>query len=54
MVDWQGLLKWTLANSDGTTNKDLKPMDEERRKWLEEALTHFCLDEVKKKHIFFT
>jgi len=37
-MDWTGLLKWSIANTDGTVKKDIKPMDEERKKWLMEAL----------------
>ena len=48
MVDLNSLLKWTLANSDGKKYKYIKPMQVERKKWLEEALTHNCMDEVRK------
>jgi len=40
MVDWQGLLKWSLGFQDGTheTSKEFKPMSKEDRDWLEAAM----------------
>ncbi|KAL4479530.1 hypothetical protein ABPG72_011852 [Tetrahymena utriculariae] len=48
MLDWKGLLKWSITNSDGTQKKDIKPMDEETKKWLMEALAEHALQDVKK------
>jgi hypothetical protein len=49
MVDWPGLLKWSVTQSDGTTfNKDMKPMDQETKKWLEEAMEELTFNEVKR------
>lgn len=49
MVDWPGLLKWSLKFQDSTDKKsDFKPMDEETKKWLAEALESASLDHVKK------
>lgn len=45
-MDWQGLLKWSIAQSDGTSSKDIKPMDDETKKWLREAFEHYSFDEV--------
>jgi hypothetical protein len=42
MVDWQGLLKFSLKYSDGTTKSEFKEMTEDNKKWLEEAMSHFC------------
>ena len=36
--DWPGLLKWSLQFQDGTSPSPNVEMDEEKRKWLEEAL----------------
>jgi len=47
MVDWPGLLKWSLKYSDGTKNKDdLKPMDDDTKKWLTEAIKAYTFDEI--------
>jgi len=49
MVDWPGLLKWTLTQSDGTTfDSDSKPMSEEEKKWLQEAIESYTFDEAKR------
>lgn len=50
MVDWPGLLKWSLKYQDSpsTQTKDIKPMDEETKKWLEEALKAYSIDHVEK------
>jgi hypothetical protein len=36
--DWLGLLKWSLAHSDGTTTSEAKEMSEEDKKWLEKVM----------------
>lgn len=48
MLDWKGLLKWSITHSDGTVKKDIKPMDEENKKWLLEALAEHALQDVKR------
>lgn len=49
MVDWPGLLKWTLTQSDGTTaDTSIKPMTEEEKKWLQEAIEAYTFDEAKR------
>lgn len=35
MVDWQGLLKFTLKYSDGTAPTAFKQMSLEDKRWLE-------------------
>lgn len=49
-MDWPGLLKWTMKNSEGTKleDKDIKPMCEEDAKWLEEAFESFHFNEMKE------
>lgn len=49
-MDWPGLLKWTMQNSDGSNlvDKDLKLMSEEEAKWLEEAFESFQFNEMKE------
>ena len=47
MVDWPGLLKWSLKFQDSASSgKDIKPMDEATRKWLEEALKAHSVDHI--------
>mmetsp|Transcript_44116 Transcript_44116/g.50993 ORF Transcript_44116/g.50993 Transcript_44116/m.50993 type:complete len:378 (+) Transcript_44116:31-1164(+) len=48
MVDWPGLFKWSVQYHDGTTHKNIGPMDAERRKWLQEAMEAYTFDEVKR------
>jgi len=49
MVDWPGLLKWSLKYQDNyTSSKDIKPMDEATKKWLEEAFKAYSIDHVTK------
>jgi hypothetical protein len=49
-MDWPGLLKWTMKNSDPSNlvDKDITPMKEEDAKWLEEALESFHFNEMKE------
>jgi hypothetical protein len=49
MVDWPGLLKWSLSTQDGTTapNPNLQPMDKDTQKWLEEAMEEVSFSEIK-------
>ena len=35
---WLGLLKWTLANSDGTQPSDTHPINVEDKLWLEKVM----------------
>lgn len=48
MLDWQGLLKFTLKHADGTKSSNFTPMSEEDKKWLEEAMQHYCNSEIKR------
>lgn len=48
MVDWPGLLKFSLTHTDGTHKSDFTEMDPERRKWLEEAINHYTMAEVRR------
>ena len=34
MIDWEGLLKFTLKYTDGTKSSDFKEMSEGDKKWL--------------------
>lgn len=45
---WLGMLKWSLAQSDGTRASEVRPMSEHDKKWLEEALQSLTVDEVKR------
>ncbi len=49
-MDWPGLLKWSMKNSEGSklVDKDIKPMSEEDAKWLEEALENLQFNEMKE------
>jgi len=53
MVDWNGLLKYTLTMKDGTKNSDFKEMDKETQKWLEEAMEDYTFNEIKRCHEIF-
>ena len=46
--DWLGLLKWTIAHSDGTSSTTAEPMDLENRKWLEEVMTQAVRDDPQR------
>lgn len=48
MLDWEGLLKFSLQYSDGTKKSEFKPMSPEDRAFLEAALNEFCNSEVKR------
>ena len=49
MVDWPGLLKWSLQFQDETRSSDnIKPMSEEDKKWLAEALESYSFDDIKR------
>lgn len=47
---WLGLLKWSLAYSDGTrpSSESLAPMSEEDRKFLESVMQDGIIDEGKR------
>lgn len=42
MIDWEGLLKFSLKYTDGTKKSEFKEMDSNDKKWLEEAMQHYC------------
>ncbi|KAJ6407852.1 hypothetical protein OIU84_011208 [Salix udensis] len=44
--NWDGLLKWSLAHSDGTTSN--RNLSEEDRKWFLEAMQSQSVDVVKR------
>lgn len=48
MVDWPGLLKWSLAQTDSTHPSQLSPMDPDTRQWLRKALESFAFHEKAK------
>lgn len=45
-LDWDGLLKWSLANSDGT--RPPRQLSEEDRKWFVEAMQAQTVDVIKR------
>jgi hypothetical protein len=49
-MDWPGLLKWSMKNTESGNlqEKDFKPMKEEDSKWLTEALENFQFNEMKE------
>lgn len=47
MVDWPGLLKWSLAHTDSTSSS-CQPMDPNTRQWLREALESFAFTEKEQ------
>ena len=48
MIDWQGLLKFTLKHTDGTKQSEFKEMSEADKKWLEEAMKHYSNSEITR------
>lgn len=46
--DWEGLLKFTLQYTDGTSESNFKEMSAEDKKWLEEAMQQYCNSELKR------
>ena len=48
MVDWQGLLNWSLQYQDGTKPSQFKQMSEEDRKFIEDAFESVVLNEMKE------
>lgn len=48
MVDWPGLLKWSLAHTDTTSPSPFRPMDPQTRQWLHEALESFAFSEKEQ------
>jgi hypothetical protein len=55
MVDWNGLLNWTVKlqqeeqkQNGGLTPQEFKPMSEEDAKWLEAALESVSINEMKE------
>lgn len=47
---WLGLLKWSLAHTDGTvpSEESMEPMSEEKRKFLESVMKDGIIDEGKR------
>ena len=49
MVDWNGLYKWSMQyQDDGTAPSQFKPMSAEDRKWLEDAMKHYSLNDTDR------
>jgi len=48
MVDWNGLYKWSMEHHDGTRPSNFKPMSPEDRKWLEEAMKAYSLNDTDR------
>mmetsp|Transcript_7099 Transcript_7099/g.10833 ORF Transcript_7099/g.10833 Transcript_7099/m.10833 type:complete len:403 (+) Transcript_7099:69-1277(+) len=49
---WLGLLKWSLRHDDGTRDsKDVRPMIEEDRKFLENVMKTMVVDENEKMRV---
>jgi hsp70-interacting protein len=44
----KSILNWSLKQQDGTTSDDVKPMSEDRKKWLAEALDSIVMNETKR------
>ena len=45
-MNWTGLLNWSLQYTDGTRPSEFKPMDEETKQWLKEALDSMIVDDT--------
>ena len=49
MVDWKGLLNWSLKYNDGTrSTEDIKPMSKEDMEFLQKAFESVCVNEMKE------
>lgn len=48
MIDWEGLLKFSLQYSDGTEKSKFKEMSEEDKKFLESAMEEYCNADIKR------
>ena len=49
MVDWKGLLNWSLKYNDGTrSNEDIKPMSKEDMEFLQNAFESVCVNEMQE------
>jgi hypothetical protein len=50
MVDWQGLLKWSLSiqKEDTTTPSQFKAMTKEERDWLEAAMKQYTFNDTDR------
>ncbi|CAD8102715.1 unnamed protein product [Paramecium primaurelia] len=47
-MDWTGLLAWSINQKNGEKfDTSIKPMDEETKKWLTEALQSYSVDEFQ-------
>ncbi|KRX08123.1 Armadillo-type fold [Pseudocohnilembus persalinus] len=49
MVDWNGLFKWSMKYQDDSKDKSqFKKMDEETKKWIQEAMESYTYNEAKR------
>ena len=49
MVDWNGLLKWSMQfQDDGTTPSQYKEMSKEDRDWLQEAIKAYQFNDTDR------
>lgn len=48
MIDWEGLLKFSLKYTDGTAKSQFHEMNAEDKKWLEEAMEHYCNSDIRR------
>ena len=48
MIDWEGLLKFTLQYTDGTQDSNFQEMSTENKKWLEKAIQEYSHSEVHR------
>lgn len=47
-MDWTGLLKWTIKQTDGTKSTDIPELTQDQRDWLEEVFKSLARDDVKE------
>ena len=50
MVDWQGLLKWSISlqGQDNTAPSQFQAMTKEDRDWLEAAMKQYTFNDVER------
>ena len=50
-MNWTGLLKWSLAQHDGTKECEIPQLSEDQKVWLKEAMESCVIDEVKEMKV---
>ena len=54
MVDWPGFMKWSINFHDNTKQTEIDSLTQEQKKFLEDAISSFTFDEVKRMQEILT